>query len=144
MFENPSQMVQAFQTGQGAEQFRGQSLIGNKQKGDVMFDPKGNFYFQTNPGLAKSLSERLSKGVGVPTSQVPSAEQPQQPVSQGGNTFIVYTGDKEPTDALSNLKQFMVSRGLSSTEFPAAPTLQENPYILSMQKILSSQQNYLS
>jgi hypothetical protein len=144
MFENPSQMVQAFQTGQGAEQFRGQSLLGNKQKGDVMFDPKGNFYFQTNPGLAKSLSDRLLKGAGVPTSQVPSSEQPQQPASQGGNTFIVYTGDKAPTDALSNLKQFILDRGLSSTEFPSASTSQANPYISQMQKILSAQPNYLS
>jgi hypothetical protein len=151
MFENPSQMVQAFQTGQGAEQFRGQSLLGNKQKGDVMFDPKGNFYFQTNPGLAKSLSERLSKGVGVPTSQVPSTAtqgtgsgQSQQTIPQGGNTFIVYTGDKEPTDALSNLKQFILDRGLSSSEFPSASTSQTNPYISQMQKILSAQPNYLS
>jgi len=151
MFENPSQMVQAFQTGQGAEQFRGQSLLGNKQKGDVMFDPKGNFYFQTNPGLAKSLSERLSKGAGSLTPQATSTAtqgtgsgQSQQTIPQGGNTFIVYTGDKEPTDALSNLKQFILDRGLSSSEFPSASTSQANPYISQMQKILSAQPNYLN
>jgi hypothetical protein len=116
-----------------------------------MFDPKGNFYFQTNPGLAKSLSERLLKGAGSPTPQVTSTAtqgtgsgQSQQTTPQGGNTFIVYTGDKEPTDALSNLKQFILDRGLSSTEFPSTQTSQTNPYISQMQKILSAQPNYLN
>lgn len=148
MFENPSQMVQAFQTGQGAEQFRGQSLLGNKQKGDVMFDPKGNFYFQTNPGLAKSLSDRLLKGAGSPTPQGTSSNQSQQTSPQGGNTFIVYTGDKEPTDALSNLKQFILDRGLSSSESPYTQAPQVDPYISQMQKqmekIFSAQPNYLT
>jgi len=144
MFENPSQMVQAFQTGQGAEQFRGQSLLGNKKKGDVMFDPKGNFYFQTNPGLAKSLSDRLLKGAGSPTPQGTSSNQSQQTSPQGGNTFIVYTGDKAPTDALSNLKQFILDRGLSSSESPYTQAPQVDPYISQMQKIFSAQPNYLN
>lgn len=161
MFENPSQMVQAFQTGQGAEQFRGQSLLGNKQKGDVMFDPKGNFYFQTNPGLAKSLSDRLLKEAGSPTPQGTSSNQSPQGTSsnqsqqtspQGGNTFIVYTGDKAPTDVLSNLKQFILDRGLSSSESPYTQAPQVDPYISQMQKqmekqmenIFSAQPNFLT
>jgi hypothetical protein len=101
MLEDPMQMAQGFQSGQGATQFRGQALLGNKQKGDIMFDPKGNFYFQTNPGLAKTLSDRLMKSagtVGSPQAQAPTQTQP------GGDTYVVLTSGKksEPADFLSD------------------------------------------
>lgn len=101
MFEDPMQMASALQTGQGATQFRGQALLRNKQKGDVMFDPKGNFYFQKNPTVAKSLSERLLKGGGAQASQ-PEAGQ-QQP-SSSGNTFIIVDQDQvqKPGDFLAD------------------------------------------
>jgi hypothetical protein len=107
MMEDPMQMAQGFQSGQGATQFRGQALLGNKQKGDIMFDPKGNFYFQTNPGLAKTLSERLKKGAGTtgePQAQAPTQAQAVPTQSQpGGNTYIILgaEGKPEPADFLS-------------------------------------------
>jgi hypothetical protein len=81
----------------------------------------------------------------IPTQQQAQQSQPIQNQSTG-NTFVLIPGTPggEPTDVLSNLKQFMVSRGLSSTSLPAASTSQENPYISQMQKILSAQSNYLS
>ena len=108
MLEDPAQMAQGFQAGQGATQFRGQALLGNKQKGDIMFDPKGNFYFQTNPGLAKTLSEKLMKGEG--TVGEPQAQAPSQP---GGNTYIILASGKksEPADFLSDY----INRAFGST-----------------------------
>ena len=89
MFEDPSQMASALQTGQAATQFRGQALLSKKQKGDVMFDPKGNFYFQQNPGLAKTLSEKLLKGFQSQGSQKPQ----ETSLAPTGNTYIIY-GDQ--------------------------------------------------
>lgn len=88
MLEDPSQMASALDTARGATQFRGQALLSKRQKGDVMFDPKGNFYFQQNPGLAKTLSERLLRGY---------SSKPQKVSSEpGGRTFIV--SDEEEAD----------------------------------------------
>jgi hypothetical protein len=83
LFENPSLMADAFRRAKGAEQFRGQSLLKNKQPGDVMFDPKGNFYFQTNPKLANSLAEKLSRF--GPQSEVPDQQaKPSVDVASSG------------------------------------------------------------
>ena len=100
IFDDPNQMVSALQQGQGATSFRGQALLKNKQKEDIMFDPKGNFYFDRNPDIAKSLSERLRKGAGTVPNKVSEVPQnPQQPT--GGNTYIVYSGDNDPMDFLN-------------------------------------------
>lgn len=101
LLEDPAQMAQGFQAGQGATQFRGQALLSAKKKGDIMFDPKGNFYFQTNPGLAKTLSERLLKGAGTtgePQAQAPTQTQP------GGDTYVILASGKksDPADFLSD------------------------------------------
>lgn len=99
LLEDPAQMAQGFQAGQGATQFRGQALLGAKKKGDIMLDPKGNFYFQTNPGLAKTLSERLLKSAG--TTGEPQASTQTQP---GGDTYVILASGKksEPADFLSD------------------------------------------
>ena len=94
MLEDPMQMAQGLQTGQGATQFRGQALIGNKQKGDIMFHPKGNYFYQTNPGLANTLSEKLRKGAG--TVGEPQAQAPSQP---DGNTYVILASGKKPEPA---------------------------------------------
>jgi hypothetical protein len=100
MLEDPMQMAQGFQVGQGATQFRGQALLQNKQKGDIMFDPKGNFYFQTNPGLAKTLSERLKKGI---SSVGKSQAQVQQQPTPENDTYVVLSSENatDPADFLS-------------------------------------------
>ena len=43
--ENPALVGGAFQKTGGATSFRGQALLKNKRPGDVMFEDRGNFYF---------------------------------------------------------------------------------------------------
>ena len=138
------------------------------QKNEQLFDPATNLaaaqkvYSEVgnkftpwsvySSGAYKQFLPQVEKAAlatqQVATTQPAEATQPKaltpDAVSKTGNTFIVYTGDKEPVDALSNLKQFMVSRGLSPADLPDAPTLKKNPYISQMQEILSAQPNYLS
>ena len=61
-FENPQNLIPILQQHGGALQFRGQSLLKNRQANDVMFDPKGNYYFDKNPEAQKTLLAKLSSG----------------------------------------------------------------------------------
>ena len=100
MLEDPMQMAKALQTAQGATQFRGQSLLSAKKKSDVMFDPKGNFYFQQNPTTAQSLSSKLIQGSGG---------QAQQP---SGRTFIILDSDSQKTgDFLGTWVNNLIAQG---------------------------------
>lgn len=100
MLEDPMQMAKALQAAQGATQFRGQSLLSAKKKDDVMFDPKGNFYFQKNPSVAKDLANRLVKG---------SDEAPQQAT---GRTFVILDTDAEKAgDFLGTWVNNLIAKG---------------------------------
>lgn len=70
--ENPNLMSAFLQKGQGATQFRGQALLRNKRSDDIMFDPKGNFYFNKQPKVAQDLIMRLGQPstLGLPQGGV--------------------------------------------------------------------------
>jgi len=75
--QNPNLMAGYLQSGQGTTSFRGQALLGNKQIGDIMFDPKGNFFFDKNPIVAAGLIKRL--GQPAPLGAPDVATQQAQP-----------------------------------------------------------------
>lgn len=62
-FEDPSQLIPILQKHGGALQFRGQSLLKNKRPEDVMFDPRGNYYFGKDPKAQQALLTRLQSGL---------------------------------------------------------------------------------
>ena len=67
--EDPSQLIPILQKHGGALQFRGQSLLKNKRPEDVMFDPRGNYYFGRDTKAQQTLLNRLQSGL----SSAPSA-----------------------------------------------------------------------
>jgi len=74
-FEDPNQLRSVLEQHGGALQFRGQSLLKNKKPGDVMFDPKGNFYFQKDPKAAEQLMQRLGSSPAPAPSPVQQGNQ---------------------------------------------------------------------
>ena len=114
MFEDPSQVAEGLRIGQGATQFRGQSLLKVKRKEDVMFDPKGNFYFQQNPNVAQGLIKKLGQ-----TGESQTAAAP-------GRTFIIYGDQGDEADAgMQFLGDFMMKNpAIQTTIDPAAALAQ--------------------
>ena len=95
--QNPNLMAGYLQSGQGATSFRGQALLKNKQAGDTMFDPKGNFYFDRNPTVAAGLIKRLGQPapLGLPDvaaqqtqSSIPALTAPPPVPTEFLNTFV--------------------------------------------------------
>jgi hypothetical protein len=76
--QNPNLMSGYLQAGQGATSFRGQALLKNKHKDDIMFSPEGNFYFDKNPAVANQLIQRLGQpsALSIPTATGPTAPPP--------------------------------------------------------------------
>ena len=122
LFENPSLMADALRRAKGAEQFRGQSLLKNKQPGDVMFDPKGNFYFQTNPKLANSLAEKLSRF--GPQSEVP--DQKTKPSADVASSEAAAPFKVKPFDFNEALNETISKNLIAST---AVKTDAPNEYL---------------
>lgn len=74
-FENPQNLIPVLKQHGGAVEFRGQALLGNRRPGDIMFDPKGNFYFNKKPEAQKALLNKLS--LAAP-ADAPAVDQPPQ------------------------------------------------------------------
>jgi hypothetical protein len=96
-FEDPSKLRPVLEKHGGALQFRGQSLLKNKRPEDVMFDPRGNFYFAKDPKAAKSLLEKLGGAPGqsvapVAASQVEKGNQQGQSLLQNILKYIPMVG----------------------------------------------------
>ena len=70
--ENPLLVRQAFEQARGPLSFRGQALLKNRQKGDVMFENQGNFYFDSlNPELYEKGLNQFSQASTATTAQIP-------------------------------------------------------------------------
>lgn len=69
--EDPSQLIPILQKHGGALQFRGQSLLKNKRPEDVMFDPRGNYYFGRDTKAQQTLLNRLQSGLSFAPSAPP-------------------------------------------------------------------------
>ena len=111
--EDPSQLIPILQKHGGALQFRGQSLLKNKRPEDVMFDPRGNFYFGKDPKAQQALLNRLQSGSGFapPTPTLPVASAVASP----------NTDQRSVTDILSS------TLGLQSKpDFDDKKTLADN------------------
>jgi len=96
-FEDPSKLRPVLEKHGGALQFRGQSLLKNKRPEDVMFDPRGNFYFAKDPKAAKSLLEKLGGAPGRPPAsatavQVEKGNQQGQSLLQNILKYIPMVG----------------------------------------------------
>ena len=86
---DPNKLAPVFNQLKGATSFRGQALLKNKQKGDVMLDPKGNFYFDYKPEVYQKGSKLLSSSdTGTPAPG---------PATQGmpGNVYNIYVNPEE-------------------------------------------------
>jgi len=98
---NPNKLAPVFEQLKGATSFRGQSLLGNKQKGDVMLDPKGNFYFDYKPAVQQKGSKILSSTglASAPTTSAPPSQQ-----GSPASTYNIYLNgtQEEGLDFLSS------------------------------------------
>ena len=132
--QNPNLMAGYLQSGQGATSFRGQALLGNKQIGDIMFDPKGNFFFDKNPIVAAGLIKRLGQPapLGLPdvaTQQAqpgPSALTAPPPVpTEFLNTYAknLFVKPEKDDDGFGGLTQPIVS-GATAPMLVLDPTTQ--------------------
>ena len=91
--ENPNLVGGAFQKTGGATSFRGQALLDNKLPQDVMFEDKGNFYFDP---VSKEVQEKAVALLGGD----PEAIASYQPQGVG-------QGDTSPTVNLPNNSVFI-------------------------------------
>ena len=102
---NPDKLRPIFDQLNGATSFRGQALLQNRQKNDVMLDPKGNFYYDYNPAVHQKGSKLLSStGVnGVPQAAT-TAQQPTSP-----NIYNIYVSDdnQDTKNLVSNPNEFL-------------------------------------
>jgi hypothetical protein len=138
--QNPNLMAGYLQAGQGATSFRGQSLLGNKQPGDYMFDPKGNFYFDKNPAIASSLIKQLGQPapLGIPSAttqstqsfatgpQIPPPLSPPPVPTEFLNTFVnaLNTKPTKEDDGLGGLTQPFIS-GVTAPMLVSVPGTQQ-------------------
>ena len=86
---DPSQVAPVYNQLNGATSFRGQALLKNRKSGDVMLDPKGNFYFDFNQAIAKRGNSLLRGGTHTPTTTASVNQQ-----GPGGNTYNFYLADR--------------------------------------------------
>ena len=107
-FENPDEIIHGLKTTQGATQFRGQSLLRAKRKGDPMLDPKGNFYLEEskNPKVAETLIQQLQKGRKRASADEGMSDEI---ASAGGNVYNIFVdeGDTEEDKGKTQLNKYL-------------------------------------
>lgn len=106
--ENPLLVRQAFEQARGPLSFRGQTLLKNRQKGDVMFESQGNFYFDSlNPELYQQGLNVFSQA-----STGSTAEIPQVPAG------TVITQESIP-DASNFLNEYVLAQAIENRNRPS-------------------------
>lgn len=127
--ENPNLVGGAFQQTGGATSFRGQSLLKNRQPQDVMFEDKGNFYFDpVSREVQKKASELLGgtpesisiyQGQGVGQGNLdPSVQLPDNSVFIENINVQPYKEEKKKEGF--NFKDYMKRQILRSVLDPTA------------------------
>jgi len=117
--ENPNLVGGAFQKTGGATSFRGQSLLKNKRPEDIMFEDRGNFYF--DPVSQEIQSKGISLLGGDPNAIATYQAGIQDPNFQLNNYYTLEAPKKEPkkkTDPFEEMLLGQLYRGLDTT--PAA------------------------
>ena len=119
-FEDPNQIIHGLKTVQGATQFRGQSLLRNKKKGDPMLDPKGNFYLQEskNPKVAETLIQRLVQGRKRAAADEPLSQDIAAATSGNVYNIFVDEGDTEENKGKTQLDKYIMDNGLMAKGMP--------------------------
>ena len=93
--ENPNLVGGAFQKTGGATSFRGQSLLKNKRPEDVMFEDRGNFYF--DPVSQEVQSKGVSLLGGDPNAIATYQAGIQDPNFQINNYYALEEPSKKET-----------------------------------------------
>ena len=149
--ENPQLVGAAYKRSGGAQSFRGQSLLKNKKEGDVMYEDKGNFYFNPlsanayqkgakyfesagnfDPSLVQGYS---STGTQLPVSK-PDDKQPDttttdtksDPKKKTSQNYLQqYLGQMLSQPSLvQRLIQQDMTQGLMNPQLPQMPTSLSN------------------
>ena len=95
---DPNKLAPVFNQLKGATSFRGQALLGNKQKGDVMLDPKGNFYFDYKPAVHQKGLKLLSSA-DTGTTVVGANAAPQE-IAENVYNITVNPEEQDPKNFL--------------------------------------------
>jgi hypothetical protein len=103
---DPNKLAPVFNQLKGATSFRGQSLLRNKQKNDVMVDPKGNFYFDYKPTVHQKGSKLLSSTGVNEIPQIATATA-QQSASPNIHNFYVIEDNQDTEDYLPSPIKFL-------------------------------------
>jgi len=125
-FENPQNLIPVLKQHGGAVEFRGQTLLGNRRPGDVMFDPKGNFYFNKKPEAQKAILNKLSLGLPADTTQPQvGVASPPPGVLQTLSSALGFNPAAEEDDKLTLSQQFLnaaknqvMQQMFSTNQFP--------------------------
>ena len=150
--ENPQLVGSAYARSGGAQSFRGQALLKNRKEGDIMYEDKGNFYF--NPLSADAYQKgaqyfqsaggfdpSLVQGYNFSASQQPTSEpKSEQP---GANTTTPDKSGSKKKSSQNYLQQYLgqmfsqpslvqrliqqdMNQGLINPQLPQMPTSLSN------------------
>ena len=106
--ENPELVGSAFQKTGGATSFRGQALLKNKLPGDVMFEDKGNFYF--DPVSREVQAKGVSLLGGDPDAIATYQAGIQDPSVQINNYYSVEKPKKETKKEQDPFERLMLGQ----------------------------------
>lgn len=124
--ENPNELLSILPRHGGATEFRGQSALGKKKPGDVMFDPLGNFFLpeSRNSEAQKSLMSMLKRGgTQATTTTTPDVQQAVQKGNTQANSLLnrimkyIPLGNLFPNQSSIDLDQQMPLTDLSGQSF---------------------------
>ena len=110
--ENPTLVGGAFQTTGGATSFRGQALLKNKRPGDVMFEDRGNFYF--DPVSKEVQAKGVSLLGGDPEALATYQAGIQDPTLQINNYYSVEQPKKETKKEKDPFEQLLLGQLLNN------------------------------
>ena len=118
--ENPTLVGGAFQKTGGATSFRGQALLKNKRPGDVMFEDRGNFYF--DPVSKEVQAKGVSLLGGDPEALATYQASIQDPTVQL-NYYSVETEkpEKKEKNPFQQLMLGQLLRGVNTTSTTGSP-----------------------
>jgi hypothetical protein len=107
--ENPNLVGGAFQKTGGATSFRGQSLLKNKRPEDIMFEDRGNFYF--DPVSQEVQSKGISLLGGDPNAIATYQAGIQDPNFEINNYYTVKEPPKkEPKKKTDPFEQLLLGQ----------------------------------
>lgn len=153
--ENPQLVGSAYARSGGAQSFRGQALLKNRKEGDVMYEDRGNFYF--NPLSADAYEKgakyfqsagafdpSLVQGYNFSAAQQPTSKpKSEQPTTDTTTTTTTNKSDSKKKISQNYLQQYLgqmlsqpsliqrliqqdMTQGLMNPQLPQMPTSLSN------------------